>query len=123
MGREGEDLVKLQREIDQLLDRWLARVPEARSALHKDAQYHTQFTFMRRAFTAMDMAMEDEGIPEPVRLRIIRTLVYGAPDEAEALARVERQTAEVERLKWAPPAGITVPEELLRGGSFTMPNA
>lgn len=89
-------------EIDRLLERWLERIPEGRTANLYDAQYRAQFTWMRRAFTAMDLAMEDEGIPEPTRLRIIRTLVYGAPDEAEALARMDRMAVEVEKLATAP---------------------
>ncbi len=103
-----------EREVDRLLDRWLQRMSGSREALRDDARYYAQFSFMRRTFVAMDMAMEDEGISEIIRLRIIRTLVYGAPDEADALARIERQKAEVERLKWAPPRGIVVPEEFLR---------
>jgi hypothetical protein len=99
----GGQAMNPQREVDRLLDRWLGRVSGANEALRKDARYAAEFSFMRRMLTALDIVMEDEGIPEQTRLRIIRTLVYGAPDEAAALARMDRLEAEVERLKWTPP--------------------
>lgn len=111
------NLMDAEREVGRLLERWFDRMQVAGEAWRKDAQYRAEFTRMRRTFVAMDMAMEDEGISEPTRLRVIRTLIYGAPDEAEALARMERQAAEVERLKTMPFAGITVPEDLLRGSA------
>lgn len=96
------------KEIDRMLERWLERFPRARTAHRFDAQYRAQFTFMSRTFTAM--AMQDEGIPEPVRLRIIRTLIYGAPDETEALARMDRMAAEVDKLATTTTASFSLDE-------------
>ncbi len=105
--------MRLEREIDRLLDRWLERIPEASTAHRHDSTYHAQFTFICRTSVTLEMVMEDEGIPEHVRLRIIRTLIYGAPDETEALARMDGHAAQVERLETMP-GRVVVPQELLR---------
>jgi hypothetical protein len=42
--------------------------------------------------------MEDEGVPEHVRARVIRTVVYGGPDVADAELRLELNQAAVKRL-------------------------
>lgn len=99
------------REVDDLINRFLGRMPDAREANHTDPQYRWQITWLRRMLATMDLAMEDEGVPEHVRLRIIRTLVYGAPNEAEALARVEQMKAHAETLAKAPFPSIKLPWE------------
>jgi len=74
-------------DVDRLMSRYLNGVADADKAYATDPMYHAQVAWMRRTFTALDLVMEDEGIPEDVRLRVIRTLIYGAPSEAEALER------------------------------------
>jgi hypothetical protein len=91
------------RRVDQFIDRWLSRSADASQAYHQDAQYHWQITYLRRTLTAMDLVMQDEGIAEQVRDRILRTLVLGAPDEAAALARVEEMKRLAESTRLAPP--------------------
>lgn len=91
-----------RKKIDSLIDRWLARIPDADKAYMRDPQYHMQVRWMRRTFTALDLAMEDEGIPEQVRDRILRTLIHGAPDESEALQRMEGLRFQAEKLAAAP---------------------
>ncbi len=87
----------------ELIDRWLSRIPNAAAAYRNDPVYHAQLQHMRRLFEALDMVLEDEGIGEQARTRIIRTLVYGAPDEAQALARIADQEAKVQELMRQPP--------------------
>lgn len=92
----------MSENVDRLMDRWLNRIPDARRAYSNDPQYHAQIAWMRRAFAAFDLAMEDEGIPEQVRERILRTLLHGGPSEAEALQRMEALRSQVENLSAAP---------------------
>lgn len=75
---------------DDIINRWLGRMPDARKAYQHDPQYYAQINQIRRWLTTLDMLMEDERIPESTRSRILRALIYGAPDENEALARIER---------------------------------
>jgi hypothetical protein len=78
------------RTVDDLIDRWLSRIPQAAKAYHQDAYYHAQMVWMRRMLTTMDMAMEDEGVPEVIRQRVVRVVIFGGPDEVAALARMEK---------------------------------
>jgi hypothetical protein len=85
-----------QATVDELIDRYLDRVHRASEADLMDATYHAMIGWMRRLLTSVDMVMEDEGIPEAIRLRIIRAAIYGAPDETAALDRIDahRRAAE-----------------------------
>jgi len=76
--------------VDDLIDRWLTRIPEAAKAYHQDPYYHAQMVWMRRMLTTMDMAMEDEGVPETIRQRVVRVVIFGGPDEVAALVRMEK---------------------------------
>lgn len=80
------------------IDRYLSRIPGADSARTFDPVYAAQMTYLQRVLETVDMAMEDEGVPESTRVRVIRTVVYGAPDEYAAHERMAR----TEELKeWA----------------------
>jgi hypothetical protein len=83
---------------DELIDRYLHRMPGASEAYRNDATYHAQFHFMRRVLTAVDMAMEDEGVPEATRVRVLRSAIYGAPDEWDAEQRIQQVSSEAVRL-------------------------
>lgn len=74
---------------DQVISRYLRRMPGAKEAHALDPQYHAQISLLRRMLSVADMVMEDEGVPEEIRLRVIRTIMYGSPDEGAA----ERQQA------------------------------
>jgi hypothetical protein len=87
----------------KIIDRWLDRIPNAATAYRTEPVYHAQLQHMLRLFEALDMVMEDEGIDEEKRTRIIRTLVYGAPDEAQALARLADQEARIQEAIRQPP--------------------
>jgi len=86
----GQEERLMKGTVDDLIDRWLSRIPEAAKAYHQDAYYHSQMVWMRRMLTTMDMAMEDEGVPEVIRQRVVRVVIFGGPDEVQALARMEK---------------------------------
>lgn len=78
---------------DEVISRYLSRMPGAQEANALNAEYHAQIALLRRLLTVADLVMEDEGVPESVRLRVLRTVMYGSPDEGAA----ERQ--QVDRAK------------------------
>jgi hypothetical protein len=80
----------LAADVDKLINQWLYRMPDAAQAYRHDAMYHAQIKWLRRLMVAADMAMEAEGVPEQARDRVVRSLILGAPDESEALARTEQ---------------------------------
>ena len=82
--------------VDELISRYLARMPDAPHANAKDAQYHAEIARLRKLLTLLDMAMEDEEIPEDKRVRIIRCVIYGGPDEAAALERMQRLELDIQ---------------------------
>lgn len=109
----------MTQEIDQIVDRWLKRIPEAEHAYRDDPQYHQSLKLMHRTLIALNMAMEDEGIPEDVRLRVVRAVMHGAPDEIAAEERMKQRQQQVEEALRhparlvrvsAPPWGLTVEE-------------
>jgi hypothetical protein len=85
---------------EHVVDRYLARMPGAREAYQNDPTYHAQIAFMRRVFSSIDMAMEDEGVSPAVRLRVLQSVMYGAPYEPDAINRIidlAQATKEAER--------------------------
>lgn len=93
--------------VREAIDRYFARIPGAREAHTSDPVYRAQFTYMRRVLEMAEMAMEDEGIDEPTRARVIRTVVFGAPDEYASMERL-RVNEQVVRdaMKSATPLGF-----------------
>ncbi len=74
---------------DDLLDSYLKRVPGSRDAINLDPQFSMQTKWLRRALRLLDIAMEDEGVPEHVRGRVLRVVCYGtAEDVADAQLRI-----------------------------------
>jgi hypothetical protein len=75
--------------------RYLHRT-DSHSAI-EDPLYSAQWHWMKHILDIADMAMEDGGISERSRSRVVRTILYGAPDEADAeLRTAERQ----KQVKW-----------------------
>lgn len=64
----------------------------------QDPIYHFQWEHLRRVLETADMAMEDEGIAEESRSRVIRTILYGAPDEADVERRIQEREQMVKLL-------------------------
>jgi hypothetical protein len=78
--------------------RYRARVDDDRAA-RTDPQYNAQWKWLMRMLETADMAMEDEGIPRESRERVIRTILYGAPDPVEADRRIDERQRTVELLR------------------------
>lgn len=74
--------------IRQARERWSERMPGAYRAYMNDATHHYQVDLVDTILATVDMAMEDEGVPEAARQRIIRTVVYGSPNPADAELRM-----------------------------------
>lgn len=85
---------------NEMIRRWLERMPQASRAYHEDPTFHAQVSWLRRMLSLLDMALEDEGIGEETRLRVARTVIYGGPDESQALARIEEMQATARRAAW-----------------------
>lgn len=97
-----------------LVTEHLDRMPDARKALATDRTYQLQFTLLRRLLLIADAAMADEHIPEPIRERIIRTVLNGAaPHEDDALHRVE-DLATMIRTVVDSQRTLVIPPELLK---------
>jgi hypothetical protein len=100
----------MRHAVDRALGRYQERLGDRRTYL-EDPQNHWQWKWIRRMLDITDMAMEDEGVDEHSRERVIRTILYGAPDPLEAEQRIQRQQEMVERLKTAPVGPIIVPTD------------
>lgn len=81
----------------EAVDRYRSRIVGARTAAAFDPQYAAQFAFMQRLLDVVDMAMEDEGIPEQSRVRVVRTVVYGSPNEWDAHERMQHHEDDIKR--------------------------
>lgn len=91
-----------RRLVQDAIDRYRSRMPGAREAQLNDPQYAHNTAWLQRMLEIADMAMEDEQIPEQSRARVIRTILYGSPDETEALTRIEERAAYIEALASKP---------------------
>jgi hypothetical protein len=79
----------MSRIVNESLHRFLNRMgATAAKAGSQDATYHYQSEFLRRMLEIADMAMEDEGVTEASRERVIRTIIYGGPNEVDAEQRI-----------------------------------
>lgn len=94
--------------VNQLINRWLTTIPDADKAYRGDAAYYAHISMMRRMLSAMDLIMEGEGVPEETRVRVIRALICGAPDETDALTRMKEAEQLLQRLR-SEPARLIVP--------------
>lgn len=104
--------------------RYVARFRSHRKAVHADQQHRAQIAWLRRMIDTIDMAMEDEGIGPRSRERVIRTVLYGAPDPDAALARVEEHEQLVREMAMSPgPIRIDLPGDLLAGQAAQDPPA
>lgn len=89
-------------DVDDEVRRFVGERPPAAWAWMRDPEYHAQMTLLRNFVKLMEAALQAEGIPENMRLRVVRTTLFGAPDPYEAIARVFQHEAEIQRLMKAP---------------------
>lgn len=89
--------------IRQARERWSRRIPGADRIRLSDPIAHFQTHYIDTMLTLADMAMEDEGIPEETRQRVIRTVVYGSPNPADVELRIAQHEENMARILNAPP--------------------
>lgn len=75
-------------DVDAEVRRFVGERPPAEWAWMRDPTYRAQMTTLRKLLAQVELAMVMESIPEPVRLRVVRTALFGAPDPEEAVQRV-----------------------------------
>lgn len=83
--------------------RWQNGVPGAMHAQAYDATTRYQLHWMDAVLSLVDMAMEDEGVPEGCRRRVINAAVYGSPNPADSELRIQQRQAELTKIKQRPP--------------------
>lgn len=89
-------------DVDDEVRRFVGERPPAAWAWMRDPQYHAQMALLRNFVKLMEEALQAEGIPENMRLRVVRTTLFGAPDPYDAIARVHRHEAQVRLAMHAP---------------------
>ncbi len=82
-------------DVDGLIGRHLRRDRLAVRAYTGDALYSAQMRWLRAALILVDGVMDDEGIPAEVRERVVRCVLYGSPDPADAVLRMDAAAATV----------------------------
>jgi len=95
-------------------ERYQRRMSGAGKAASTDPMYQFQTTWLRSMLDLADMVMEDEGVPPDVRRRVVRGVLYGSPNVADAELRVQQHEVMVQHLSETP-ATLTVPAGLLDG--------
>lgn len=98
MTLDHEDV---QETVAELIEGYLTRMPGARELHLTDAEAHHTIGMVRHTLYLIEIAMHDEGVPEAIRRRVMRTVLYAnAPIVADGQARVARlqeRVAEVEK--------------------------
>lgn len=75
---------------DEIVNGYLRRSASSEEAYHRDAQYHMQIKWLRQALLVLDLTMDDEGVPEETRIRVLRAVLYGtAEDPHETQLRIQ----------------------------------
>ena len=74
--------------IDDVVNRYLQRTPDAGVAMLTDPQYAYHLYLARQILAVIERAMENEGIPEPVRERVLRTVLEGTDGEPSRSAAI-----------------------------------
>ncbi len=75
-------------DVDRLVTEHMRRDPDADRAYHHDATYSAQDRWLRGMLRLVDEVMEHEGVPEQVRERVVRCVLYGSPDSSDAVVRI-----------------------------------
>lgn len=84
---------------DDVLSAYFERYGVAEKAYQLDPWTHAHIKWLNRTIAMMDIAMDDEGIPEETRRRVLRTVVYGSADDPQvALDRMADQEEKIKSL-------------------------
>jgi hypothetical protein len=93
----------MTRLVDDAYGRFRARMPSPGDAERQDPVYQWKSESMKRLLSMVDIAMEDEGVPDDVRRRVVRTVLFGSPDETDAALRIEMTEQPKQDLMRLPP--------------------
>lgn len=91
--------------IEKMVREWLNVSRDRTSAYMNDAMFHCQCAQFRRMLHLVDEALKDSGIVLRTRDKVLRTVLYGGPDEAEALRRMDEFAKQVKLLEQQPFTG------------------
>jgi hypothetical protein len=97
-------------------ERYRCRMAGAGKASATDPMYQFQTTWLRSMLDLADMVMEDEGVPSEVRRKVVRGVLYGSPNVADAELRVEQREVTVRHLRETPVNPLVLAEFLNEGG-------
>lgn len=92
---DGRDLT------DEIIRSYLRRMPGAEFAFVRDSLARREMELARSLLTLVDLGLQDEGVDEATRARVLRSALYGSlEDPAAAVERVhaaEKRTDELRR--------------------------
>lgn len=89
----------MSRLTDAETERYRQRMFGASKAAVTDPMFQFQTAFLRSMLDLADMVMEDEGVTPEVRRRVVRGVLYGSPNVADAELRVQQREQLTEELK------------------------
>jgi len=81
--------------IEKMVREWMNVSRDRSSAYMNDTTFHAQCAQFRRMLHLVDEALKDSGIVLRTRDKVLRTVLYGGPDEAQALRRMDEFAAQV----------------------------
>lgn len=79
-----------QQMIGRIVNAYMGSVTGAREAHMNDAIYHERVEFMTRLLEIFDLAMDQENIPQAMRLRVLERVMLAAPDPGETKRLLEQ---------------------------------
>jgi hypothetical protein len=94
-------------------------MPGSEKAATADPFHHHMTRWLDQMLHLVDVVLEDERIDRDIRTRVVRGILYGSPNPAEAEMRMAQQKQVARVLENRPPS-LVVPREvadrLLGGG-------
>lgn len=102
----------MSRLVSDESDWYRHNMPGAAKAAATDPMYQFQTTWLRSILDLADMVMEGEGVPPDVRRKVVRGLLYGSPNVADAELRVRQNEVMVQQLRDAPPPAFLRSEQI-----------
>jgi hypothetical protein len=98
--------------VDNVLADYMDRHPEAQQAFMDSPTYNADVRRTVSILRVVDIAMEDEEVPESARVRVIRMTLYGNADPTAA-EYWSRQQAALRRAIESQPPIMDVPREFV----------
>jgi hypothetical protein len=85
--------------IEKMVNSWLRVSRDRVQAYMNDTQFHYQCAQFVRMLHLADQAMIDSQIALQTRDKVLRTILYGGPDEAEAIRRMDQEAAIIRQMQ------------------------